>query len=200
MRMTIPDPAKLRDEADAEIKRLKDAGDAVGLERLASQLRNLASYMGMPERRARDAAGWIRYKAAQKGPPTFDLSVRELQLYEGSRGGKKAAKAISAALTQAAKAFHEWYGARKKKPSERTVGQEIGELWGTIVSPVLSKYAKAGAEDTEPRNVTQDILERMASDKHGENAIKMYEYNPRRPNPEPTTTAGSLGLVNKLKF
>ena len=88
----------------------------------------------------------------QKVPET----AQDLQLFSGMKGVDKAAKKISQALLKAATAFE------TGDLGEATVPKRLGVAAERHLYPVMEKYSKYGAMDTEPRYVVGQFLVNVA--------------------------------------
>ena len=85
-----------------------------------------------------------------KAPRTLPTTKEQWQLYD-IPGAGIAARALTAALKRAEKACKsDENGGRK---------MSLGTAMNKIVYPVMSRYSKVGASDTEPRGVAIAYLE-----------------------------------------
>ena len=107
----------------------------------------------------------LEAKAMSQGQK-FDLSAEDLDLYSDKPGAKRAAKAISTALTKAAKDVLRGLGKIKDTyEDDRDHGKAnsiISAAFHKHVEPALSKYSDVGASDSEPHYVTRNRLVSLA--------------------------------------
>jgi len=85
--------------------------------------------------------------------------VSEWQLYRGMPKTTEAARKLTSALR---KAEREVRKGLKKVHTTKDAEKVLGEVFYRVVYPVMSTYADVGAADTEPRNVGQGYLEKVA--------------------------------------
>jgi len=97
----------------------------------------------------------------------FDLTPDDLELYSSEPGAKEAARAISTALTKAAKELiakleklkAPYYDDDRDASKVRTM---IHEALNKHVYPVMSEYPSQGASDSEPRYQVRHQLVSLA--------------------------------------
>jgi hypothetical protein len=103
-------------------------------------------------RAKKDAA---KAAAFVKAGPAVPRTPADWQIYVGHEDAKEAAKALAAAAEKAAKELRDEL---KGVSDHKVAAKIIGQVFDKHLRPVMSKYSKTGATDTEPRNVGAQFL------------------------------------------
>lgn len=97
--------------------------------------------------------------AGKVGALKMPTTAQEWQLFSDMPGVGVAARALTAALQKAATAISRGLAVLD---DERSAPGVVTRAYYRFVYPVMTKYARWGASDTEPRNVAQGWLEKYA--------------------------------------
>ena len=107
-------------------------------------------------------------------------NARQWQLYDHKEGAEEAAEALMKAANKAIAEFNRWakknshleddladwkYGIRdeKVKKARSAIASKLFNLFDNIIDPVMTKYDKLGAGDSEPYYIAQRILNDAAT-------------------------------------